>query len=148
MESDTRPRDDEILETLTIQPSSAYIKEHMRGVKWIALTFIVALTVSIPGLVMISVSSPQTVTLKREENMNNTACVFVKRFHLTEKVYVTVCNLNGEMVLDIRKFVNNTATIKGLRLNLNQWGTLKQTMHSIDVAVNEARTYWKHLKGF
>lgn len=148
MESDTRPRDDEILETLTIQPSGAYIKEHMRGVKWIALTFIVALTVSIPGLVMISVSSPQTVTLKREENMNNTVCVFVKRFHLTEKVYVTVCNLNGEMVLDIRKFVNNTATIKGLRLNLNQWGTLKQTMHSIDVAVNEARTYWKHLKGF
>lgn len=97
---------------------------------------------------MISGSSPQTVTLKREKRMNNTTCVFVKRFHLTENEYVTVCNLKGEMVLDIRKFVNNTATIKGLRLNLNQWGTLKQTIHSIDVAVTEPRTYRKHLKGF
>lgn len=122
------------------------MKRHIRAIKWIAMTFMVAVGVSIPGIVLVSVSSHSQTLVDQAEKLNHTACLYAKQYHLNENVYITVCNMNGDVLLDIRQFLNNTATIKGIQLNLRQWLTLKQMSRPIDVAIMEARTYWKHLK--
>jgi len=79
-------------------------------------------------------------------DLNKTACVYVKQFYLQQQLYATVCNQDGYVFVDIRQFVNGTATIIGADLSLLQWLTLKQLSSSIDVAISEARTYWTKLK--
>ena len=128
------------------------IKNHLTGIKWVAATFMFATLVALPGIVLISVQSSHQCKQLNEtidapnERPNNSTCVYVKRYHLLENIYATVCNLDGYIVIDLRKFINNTATINGIQLNLQQWQSLKLTSSTIDVAVAEARTYWKHLK--
>ena len=128
------------------------IKNHLTGIQWVAITFILTVFVALPGIVLISVQSShqreqliETIDVTNER-ANNTACVNVKRYHLSENIFSTVCNVDGYIVVYLRKFINGTATIKGIQLNLQQWQSLKQASASIDVAVAEARTYWKHLR--
>ncbi len=49
--------------------------------------------------------------------------------------------LSGEVIIDIRRFLNGTATIRGIPLNLKQWLTLKRITSTVDTAINEAMTY-------
>ena len=121
------------------------IKRHIDGIKWIGVAIIMTVVVSVPGIVLIS-QSPRHTEDRVIVSPNDTTCVFVKRYNLTERIYLTVCNLNGYVTLDIRQFLNNTPTVKGIALSLHQWLTLKQMIHPIDTAIDEARTYWLRLR--
>ncbi len=77
---------------------------------------------------------------------HQSACVFVKQYHLGGSTYATVCNRNGDVVVDIRRIVNGTASIIGIPLELRQWLTLKGSSKRIDEAISEARTYWNSLQ--
>ncbi len=59
------------------------------------------------------------------ELTNHSACSDTKVYHLDYNTFVTVCLLGGDIILDVRRFVNDTASIKGIGLNLRQWLTLK-----------------------
>ena len=122
------------------------IKRRMNGIKWIGTTVMILIVIIVPGIVLISASSHSQPPIDYEIKPNATVCVFVKRYNLSENIYLTVCNLNGYIMLDIRQFLNETSTIKGFGLELRQWLTLKQLTHQIDVAIVEARTYWKNLQ--
>ncbi|MES9903035.1 MAG: hypothetical protein ABW168_10165 [Sedimenticola sp.] len=124
-------------------------KRYLAVAKWIGAAMLTILVLSMPGIVISLSATSQRPTLDYEvkiDDANRTACVFVKRYDLREGVYLTVCNMNGHIILDIRRFFNETASIRGIPLNLNQWLTLKQMTGTIDTAINEARTYWKELK--
>ena len=45
----------------------------------------------------------------------------MKQFDLKDHIILSVCNEDGEIILDIRMFINQTATIRGIPLNLRQW---------------------------
>jgi len=77
---------------------------------------------------------------------NQTACVYVKQFHLQHQLYATVCNHDGNVFLDVKRFVNGAATINGVDLSFKQWLALKQQISHVDEAISEARTYWKYLR--
>lgn len=130
---------------------------HMTIVKWIGIILIVSTcTSTVFVLVGMSISrhsksSEVDCVIKLEEesqrpNVSETACVYVKQYNLRENTYVTVCNREGEVFIDIRRFLNGTATILGIPLSLHQWLTLKQVTPLIDRAITEARTYWKTLQ--
>lgn len=111
---------------------------------------LIALLCVIPGIVMISVSvshHPLDYEIKPID-LNHTSCLYVKQYHLQENVYGTLCNQNGLIFLDIRRFLNGTATPIGIQLELQQWLALKQLTPLIDEAISEARTYWKTLKSY
>ncbi len=117
--------------------------------KWIGAAVIIMVTLSIPGIILSSLAVSQVLPLDYEVKVNNenrTACVFVKRYDLRDGVHLTVCNIEGDIILDIRRFVNEKASIRGIPLNLKQWLTLKQIASTVDTAINESRTYWKELK--
>ena len=52
-------------------------------------------------------------------------CSNIHQFPLSDNVYVSMCDLQGSLVYDIRQFVSGNATIKGISLNKNQWLNLK-----------------------
>ena len=123
------------------------LKGHFRTIKRIGV-IVMVLICAVPGIVMVSVS----VTNRPPNNdinpinLNHTACVYVKQYHLQGNVYGTLCNQNGLIFLDVRRFLNETASPIGIQLELHQWITLKQLTPLIDEAISEARTYWKTLK--
>lgn len=129
------------------------IRCHLTIIKWTGVV-ILAVLCSIPTLVLTLQSSSDCVTsitdvnATVQPNLNQTACVYVKQFHLQNQLFTTVCNLDGHVFVDVRRFVNGTATIKGVDLTLNQWLILKQHTSSIDEAITEARTYWKKLRTY
>lgn len=127
--------------------SGKNIRCHLTIIKWIGV-LILATTCTVPILVILL---QQDCSLPVSDagvkpNLNKTECVYVKQFYLQDRLYATVCNQDGYVFVDIRHFVNGTATIIGVDLSLLQWLTLKQLTPSIDTAVSEARTYWKKLK--
>lgn len=120
---------------------------HLTIIKWIGV-LILASTCAIPGLVILSHGecSLPVVDNGSKPDLNKTACVYVKQFYLQERLYATVCNQDGYVFVDIRQFVNGSATILGVDLNHLQWLTLRQHINAIDNAISEARTYWRNLK--
>ncbi len=122
-------------------------KRYIAIAKWIGASVIIVVALS--GIILSSLAAAREHPMDYEvkiDDENRTACVFVKRYDLRDGIYLTVCNLGGEVIIDIRRFLNGTATIRGIPLNLKQWLTLKQITSTVDTAINEARTYWKELK--
>lgn len=120
---------------------------HLTIIKWVGVV-ILATAFTVPGVILLvqQDSSHQSFDEGIQPELNKTACVYVKQFYLQDQIYATVCNQNGYVFVDIRQFINGTATIIGVDLNLRQWLTLKQHTRTIDVAIAEARTYWRELK--
>ena len=138
------------LENLTSGFETEDIQRHITVLKWTGVTLIMLATILTPVIVytgsMVQSKPPLDYEVKVTDSNNETACIYVKRYNLSDHVYLTVCNLNGEILIDIRQFFNQTASLRGIPLNLHQWYSLKQMSQMVDSAVHEARTYWRVLK--
>ena len=123
------------------------IKCHLTIIKWIGVILILS-TCALPGVVLISVSHcpPEVKPVAMTPNLNQSACVYVKQYSLRSNTFATVCNIDGQVFMDIRRFVNGSATQIGIQLSMTQWLSLKQMTPQIDQGIAEARTYWKTLK--
>ena len=116
------------------------VKRHLRLAKWVGIILIALATgVSIPPLAM---SNTPTQPKWSEKNISDIACAYVKRYNLTLNTYITVCNMNGDIMLDIQR---NTAISMKITLTVGQWLSLKNVISGVDSAISEARTYWKDL---
>ena len=130
------------------------LRVHMNVLKWMSVILILVTCTTTIVIVVTSVAShPEcpvdyqvSIDDERQPDMNQTSCVFVKQFSLQEGLYATVCNDEGHIFVDIRRFLNGTATIRGIPLNINQWGILKQAGSRIDKAMTEALYYWKSMR--
>ncbi|KAL4221135.1 hypothetical protein ACF0H5_019394 [Mactra antiquata] len=105
----------------------------------VLMVLIVCLT---PGLVIIT-STPHHIHQHEYIEMNDiivnqTACGYIKQFDLLENIYLTVCNRDNFVLLDIRRFFNQTASIQGIGLNIHQWSQLKKLLHLIDTAISKS----------
>lgn len=61
----------------------------------------------------------------------------LKQFDLKDHVMLSVCNRDGEIILDIRLFINQMATIRGIPLDLRQWNALQRVSPSVNRAIEE-----------
>ncbi len=140
--------DSEAMINETYEDTTGNMRCHLTIIKWIGIVLIFATCMS-PILVLVGISGSREkldYEVKEIPNLNQTGCVFVKQFRLGGSTYATVCNANGNVFVDIRRFLNGTATLVGIQLELRQWLTIKQTTKLIDTAISEARTYWNSLK--
>lgn len=121
------------------------IKCHLNIIKWVGVLLILS-TCTVPVIIMVSTTHCPPKDYEVKPNLNQTACVYVKQYHLRHNTYATVCNLDGHIFVDIRRFINGTGSAIGIQLESNQWLRLKQMTPSIDQGISEARTYWNTLK--
>ena len=70
---------------------------------------------------------------------NQTACSYLKQFDPKGNVILSVCHRDREVSVDIRLFLNKTATICGIPLNLIHWNLLQRVSSSVNRAIEEAK---------
>lgn len=66
-----------------------------------------------------------------ETVLNHTSKACFHSVHIGNGVYTHICSLNGRNILDIRLFINQTATIKGIQLNKKQFNNLFKEISNI-----------------
>ena len=69
------------------------------------LTGFMTQSIAQPPTEIVRVSSSQDLT-------NQTACIYAKQFNLGEQVYLTVCYLGGDTLIDLRRFFNHSPPYK------------------------------------
>lgn len=140
---------DSFIEENRFHEQTHNLKCHLKVIKWVGVVILLFVSTSIPGFMILTGEKshqPDGLDYKIETQHNETACVFIKQYDIYQDTYVTVCNRYGVVVIDIRRFYNDTASIIGIQLSERQWLRLKQLSPLVDKAISEARTYWKDLK--
>ena len=92
-------------------------------------------SLSTPLYILVSMEWSNNYPFDYVMEVNQTACSYLKHFDLKDNVILTVCNRDGETMLDIRLFLNQTATIRGIPLNLRQWNVLQGVSNSVNRAI-------------
>ena len=74
------------------------------------------------------------IELSKKENTSKN-----QQFDLKDNVILSMCNRDGEIMLDIRLFLNQTATIRGILLNLRQWNVQQGESKSVNRAIEKGK---------
>ena len=115
------------------------LKCHIKIIKWVGVMDIILVTFCIPVYVLACREWWNKDSLDYEVKTNQTACSYLKQFDLNNNVILSVCHRDGEISVDIRLFLNQTATIRGIPLNLRQWNVLQRVSSSVNSAIEEAK---------
>ena len=94
--------------------------------------------ITIPVVVDVSlwISQPsKSVNDESVEDTNQTLCVYLKQFRLSENKKVSVCAIEDAVHVDIRIFYNNQAIICGIWLDVSEWRSLLRLWGSIQTAM-------------
>ena len=116
------------------------IKCHIKIMKWTGVIGIILVSLSTPLYILVSMEWSNNYPFDYAMEVNHTACSYLKQFDLKDNVILSVCNRDGEIMLDIRLFLNQTATIRGIPLNLRQWNVLQGVSNSVNRAIEKENT--------
>ena len=111
------------------------VKCHIKIMKWTGVIGIILVSFSTLLYILASMEWSNNYPFDYVMEVNQTACSYLKRFDLKDNVILSVCNRDGEIMLDIRLFLNQTATIRGIALNLRQWNVLQGVSNSVNRAI-------------
>ena len=70
------------------------------------------------------IDTNKTIPVSEDSDTNQTLCVYLKQFRLSENKKVSVCAIDDAVRVDIRIFYNNQASIRGIWLDVSEWRTL------------------------
>ena len=116
------------------------VKCHIKIMKWTGVIGIILVSLSTPLYILASMEWSNNYPFDYVMEVNQTACSYLKQFDLKDNVILSVCNRDGEIMLDIRLFLNQTATIPGIPLNLRQWNVLQGVSNSVNRAIEKGNT--------
>ena len=116
-------------------------QSHIKIVKWQGIIGIILITLCAPVYILASIdwlnNDPMDYEVKVQANQ--TECSYLKQFDLKANVILSVCHRDEEVSVDIHIFLNKTATIRGIPLNLIQWNLLQRVSSSVNRAIEEAK---------
>ena len=115
------------------------VKCHIKIIKWTGVMGIIIISLSTPLYILASMECLNNYPFDYVMDVNQTACSYLKQFDLKDNVILSVCNRDGEIMLDIRLFLNQTATIRGIPLNLRQWNVLQRASNSVNRAIEKGK---------
>ena len=75
-------------------------------------------------------------TSKEKIPSNNTLCTFIKQFKLLYNKRITVCKYQNVLRVDIRQFVGDKASIRGIWLTLDEWRSLLRSQMWVNSALS------------
>ena len=115
------------------------VKCHIKIMEWTGVIGIILVSLSTPLYILASMEWLNNYPFDYVMEVNQTACSYLKQFDLKDNVILSVCNRDGEIMLDIRHFLNQTATICGIPLNLRQWNVLQGVSNSVNRAIEKGK---------
>ena len=115
------------------------VKCHIKIMKRTGVIGIILVSLSTPLYILASMEWSNNHPFDYVMEVNQTACSYLKQFDLKDNVILSVCNREGEIMLDIRLFLNQTATIRGIPLNLRQWNVLQGVSNSVNRAIEKGK---------
>lgn len=86
-----------------------------------------------------STTEPNTVVTAAINVSNTTLCSYLKHFSLSRNIVISVCLLNKHIRIDIRHFVNDKPTIRGIYLDEWQWNGLLKLLPKIIPNIHEIK---------
>ena len=111
------------------------VKCHIKIMEWTGVIGIILVSLSTLLYILVSMEWSNNYPFDYVMEVNQNACSYLKQFDLKDNVILSVCNRDGEIMLDIRLFLNQTATIRGIPLNLRQWNVLQGVSNSVNRAI-------------
>ena len=113
----------------------------MKIKKCVGVVGLILVTLFLPVYVLAGIgwSSHYPMDYKVKVESNQTVCSYLKQFVLNDNVILSVLHRDGEVSVDICLFLKQTATIRGIPLNLRQWNTLERVSNSLNGAIEEAK---------
>ena len=115
------------------------VKRHIKIIKSTGVIDIISASLSSPLYILASMEWSNNYPFDNVMEVNQTACSYLKQFVLKDNVILSVCNRDGEIMLDIRLFLNQTATIRGIPLNLRQWNVIQLASNSVNRAIEKGK---------
>ena len=115
------------------------VKCHIKIMKWTGVIGIILVSLSTPLYILASMEWSNKYPFDYVMEVNQTACSYLKQFDLKDNVILSVCNRDGEIMLDIRLFLNQMATIRVIPLNLRQWNVLQGVSNSVNRAIEKGK---------
>ena len=115
------------------------VKCHIKIIKWTVVIGIILVSLSTPLFILASMEWSNNYPFDYVMEANPTACSYLKQFDLKDNVILSVCNRDGEIMLDIRLFLNQMATICGIPLNLRQWIVLQGVSNIVNRAIEKGK---------
>ena len=115
------------------------VKCHIKIMKWTGVIGIILVSLSTPLYILASMEWSNNYPFDYVMEVNQTACSYLKQFDLKDNVILSVCNRDGEIMLDICLFLNQTATIRVIPLNLRKWNILQGVFNSVNRAIEKGK---------
>ena len=115
------------------------VKCHIKIIKWTGVIGIILVSLTTPLYILTSMEWSNNYPFDYVMEVNQTACSYLKQFDLKDNVILSVCNRDGEIMLDIRPLLNQTATVHGIPLNLRQWNILQRASNSVNRAIEKGK---------
>ena len=115
------------------------VKCHIKIMKWTGVIGIILVSLSTPLYILASMEWLNNYPFDYVMEVNQTACSYLKHFDLKDNVILSVCNRDGEIMLDIRLFLNQMATICVIPLNLRQWNVLQGVSNCVNRAIEKGK---------
>ena len=89
--------------------------------KTLFIVVVCMITITVVVDVSLWVSQPSSsVNDESVEDTNQTVCVYLKQFRLSEIKKVSVCAIGDAVRVDVRIFYNNQTCIRGIWLNVSE----------------------------
>ena len=115
---------------------------HINVLKWTGIIVMMSLTAATLGITnnlyqleKVHWNSTDCIKIQEQPNFNQTLCSYIKPFRLPNEYYVTVCKYGNRTLIDIRQYLNQRPTIKGVSLSTRQWTYLMTIRHHITRAI-------------
>jgi len=118
---------------------------HINILKWTGVVVLLALTASTLGVTsnLYTSENPhhnESDYIKKypSQPFNSSLCSYIKPFQLPNAYFLTLCKYKASTIVDIRQFLNNKPTVRGIALTSNQLNYLLSIKQHVSRAIYQS----------
>ena len=106
---------------------------------YLILTLSLSLSIEVSLLLSQQTKDPAEEMDYVSQDTNATLCTYLKQFKLSGSKRISVCAYNHHVRVDIRRFIDDKATIQGIWINSEEWLALIRLQGKINLSMTFAK---------
>ena len=106
---------------------------------YLILTLSLSLSIEVSLLLSQQIKDPAEEMDYVSQDTNATLCTYLKQFKLSGSKRISVCANNQHVRVDIRRFIDDKATIQGIWINPKEWLALIRLQGKINLSMTFAK---------